>query len=365
MEEYLNRIYYDVKHPASYSSAPKLLKAVRREGREDVKLKDIEEWLRGQDAHTLHKPVRYNYPRNRVIVEGIDHQWDVDLMDMINLSKYNDGFAYVLIAIDVFSRYAWTVTLKTKRGKEVKEGIESLFSQGRKPALFRTDPGGEFVNKTLEKYLKDEDVVHVVTTSDKKANYVERLIRTIKAKMFRYFTQKQTYKYVDVMDEMVYSYNNTFHRTIKMTPAMVNHDNEEKLWKRQYVFPLMRKPPVKKRFKFSMGDDVRISHTRHPFTRDYKERWTGEIFKVTSRRMRENLPIYVLKDWNGDDIKGTFYQEELEKVTVNENTAYKIEKVLKKRKVKGEEQVLVRWLHWPPKFDSWISASEVKEYQSL
>ena len=364
MDEYLKRIYYDVKHPASYSSASKLLKAVRGEGRTDVKLKDIVAWLRGQDAHTLHKPVRYNYPRNRVIVDGIDHQWDVDLMDMINLSKYNDGYGYVLIAIDVFSRYAWTVALKTKRAKEVKEGVDTLFSRGRKPDLFRTDHGGEFVNKTLEKYLKDEDVVHVVTTSDKKANYVERLIRTLKAKMFRYFTQKQTYKYADVLDDLVDSYNNTFHRTIKTAPSLVNADNEETLWKRQYVVPHMRKV-ISKCFKLSVGDDVRISHTRHPFTRDYKERWTGEVFRVASRRMRDGLPIYVLKDWNGDGIKGTFYQEELEKVTVDENTAYKIEKVLKKRKVRGRDQILVRWLHWPKKFDSWIPASEVKEYQSL
>ena len=364
MDEYLKRIYYDVKHPGSYSSAPKLLKAARADGRKDVKLKDILLWLRGQDAHTLHKPVRYNYPRNRVIVDGIDHQWDVDLMDMINLSKYNDGYGYVLIAIDVFSRYAWTVLLKTKRSKDVKEGIEELFSQGRKPDLFRTDPGGEFVNKTLEKYLKDQDVVHVVTTSDKKANYVERLIRTLKAKMFRYFTQKQTYKYVDVMHDLVDSYNNTFHRTIKTAPALVNSDNEEMLWKRQYVIPHLRKPPTKK-FKLGVGDTVRISHTRHPFTRDYKERWTGEVFKIASRRMRDGLPIYVLKDWNGDAIKGTFYQEELEKVTVDENTAYKIEKVLKKRKVRGREQLLVRWLHWPKKFDSWIPASEIQDYQSL
>ena len=127
------------------------------------------------------------------------------------------------------------MALKSNRAEDVLKAIETLFSKDRKPELLRSDAGGEFVNEKLEKYLKHEDVVHIVTTSDKKANYVERLIRTIKAKMFRYFTQKQTYKYVDVLPELVSSYNNTYHRTIKMTPAAVNHANEGKLWTRLYL----------------------------------------------------------------------------------------------------------------------------------
>ena len=366
MEEYLKGIYYDVRHPASYSSAPKLLKAARADGRTDLKLKDVVEWLRSQDAHTLHQPVLYRFPRNRVVVEGIDDQWDVDLMDLGNLSKYNDGYAYVLTVIDVFSRYAWLVALKTKQSKDVLEGLKSVFKLGRKPTRMRTDPGGEFVNKKMEKYLKSVDVIHVVTSSEKKANYVERLIRTLKARMFRYFTRKQTYKYVDILQDLVKSYNDTFHRTIKMSPAQVNVDNEAMLWKRQYVIPLMRKPVKKGRtFKLDLGDHVRISHLRQPFTRDYKERWTGEVFVIRSRRMRKGLPVYALKDWYDEPITGTFYEEELKKVNVDENTAYKIEKVLKKRTSRGQRQVLVRWLHWPKKFDSWIPAADVKDYQSL
>ena len=364
--EYLKRIYYDVRHPASYSSAAKLVKAARVDGRKDVKLKDVKEWLRSQDAHTLHRPVSYRFPRNKVVVEGIDDQWDADLMDLGNLSKYNDGHAFVLTVIDVFSRYAWLVALKTKKSNEVLNGLKSVFKLGRKPRRLRTDPGGEFVNAVTKKYLKSVDVIHVVTRSEKKANYVERLIRTLKARMFRYFTSKQTYRYVDVLQDLVKSYNHTFHRTIKTSPAEVNDDNEDVLWRRQYVIPLSGKPPPKVgTFKLEVGDRVRISHLRQPFSRDYKQRWTGEVFVIGSRRMRDGLPVYSLKDWYDEPITGTFYEEELETVNVDENTSYKIEKVMKKRKVRGREQLLVRWLHWPVKFDSWIPADDVKDYQSL
>ncbi len=123
------------------------------------------------------------------------------------------------------------------------------------------------------------------------------------------------------------------------------------------------KPKAKRRFEYKVGDTVRISHLRQVFDKEYTQKWTGEIFKVKSRVFRQDIPVYRLRDWEGEDVDGTFYQSELQGVSVDENTAFKNETVLKKKTVGGQKQALVRWLHWPTKYDSWIPENEVKDYQ--
>ena len=102
-KKYLEKIYYDPKHPASYSIPKKLLKAIRAEGKRDISFGKIKKWLSSQDTHTSHHPSRKRFKRNVVHVDGIDEQWDMDLMDMTYVSKHNDGYQFILVAIDIFS----------------------------------------------------------------------------------------------------------------------------------------------------------------------------------------------------------------------------------------------------------------------
>ena len=95
--------------------------------------KQILEWLMVQDAFTLHKPVRRNFKRNCVLVSGIDEQWQLDLADMQSLKEYNDGYRYLLVCIDVFSKYAWVLPLKTKTGLVLVEAFKMILSSGREP----------------------------------------------------------------------------------------------------------------------------------------------------------------------------------------------------------------------------------------
>ena len=360
MDEYLASIYYDVKHPASYSGPSKLYKVVKAAGKEFT-LKQIKEWLKSQETYTLHRQARHKFPRNKVIVDGIDDQWDMDLMDMISLSKYNGGVRYVLVAIDIFSRYTWLRPLKSKQGKDVVSALESIFGEGRKPHKIRTDRGTEFLNHLVQKYLKNQEVIHFVTNNMVKANYAERVIKTLKRKIFMYFTKKQTYHYSDHLQDFVTSYNTTYHRSIKMRPADVNKENEVALWQHQYVEPYIKHKKKVSKFKFDVGDTVRVSHLRHTFMREYEEKWTGEIFIIVKRFKRGGLPIYKLKDYLDEPIQGTFYEQELQ--LVKEPEVYRIEKVLRTRKVKGKKQHLVSWAGWPSKYDSWIDDDEVKVYK--
>ena len=108
---------------------------------------------------------------------------------------------------------------------------------------------------------------------------------------------------------------------------------------------------------------MRVSRLKNVFDREYSQKWTGELFKVERRFRRTGLPIYVLEDWSGDSVEGTFYQQELQAVNVDENAVYSVEKILQRRTKKKRREVLVRWLNWPKKYDSWIPETEVRHYR--
>ena len=126
-----------------------------------------------------------------------------------------------LVVIDIFSRFLWEEPLKNKTGKEVVNGLKKIFSQGRKCKKLSSDRGSEFVNQTVKNYLKKENIYFFNTfNSNTKANFSERVIKTIRMKLFRFFTKNRTYRYIDNLKEIVQSYNNTPHSgLINITPS--------------------------------------------------------------------------------------------------------------------------------------------------
>jgi transposase InsO family protein len=117
----------------------------------------------GQNTYTLHKPVRKRGPRNPYTVTNIDDVWGMDLADLSSLSKYNNKYKYLLNVIDIFSRYAWSVTLKDKTGTSITTTLKSLF-QNRKPITIQSDKGTEFVNSSVQQYLKRQGVSFIRLT---------------------------------------------------------------------------------------------------------------------------------------------------------------------------------------------------------
>ena len=311
----------------------------------------------GQDTYTLHKPARRNFKRNRVIVGGIDEQWQMDLADMQSLKQYNDGYRYLLVCIEVFSKYAWIVPIKSKTGPDLVEAFKVILSSGRKPHKIMTDQGTEFFNKSFQTLLKNEDIQLFNTFNETKASIVERVIRTFKTKMWRYFTAKKTMRYLDMLPDLVYSYNHSEHRSIGRPPALVNSENEDEVFRTLYRNVLDNVQPVK--YKFKIGDQVRISKIKRKFEKGYLPNYSKEIFTV-SKKVPRNPPVYKLKDYDGEELKGTFYDKELQKV-IKHDDMYEVEKILKKRGKGKNVQYLVKWSGYPDKFNSWVSASEINK----
>ena len=174
--------------------------------------------------------------------------------------------------------------------------------------------------------------------------------------MFRYFTHKQSYIYVKDLQKFANSYNKIYHRTIGMPPDKVTKGKETNVWWKMYwsksVKPEKKTKKVRKPFRFKVCDKVRLTYIRNPFTREYDEKWTGEIFKISQKILRDGLPVYRLKNFHDEEIKGTFYQSELQKVDVNDDDMWKIEKIVKTRGKVRNKHYFVRWLHWPKTFNS-------------
>lgn len=339
--------YFSPGHPGSLGGVNRLVRASKRR-REEVR-----DWLKKLDTFTLHKPIRQKFRRMRVVVAGIDSQWQADLVDVVKLSRFNNGFKYLLTLIDVFSKYAWVVPIKNKTGSSLVEAFEKILKDGnRHPAKLQTDRGKEFVNKLFQNWLKKQKIEFFTTFNDEtKASVVERFNRTLKDRLWRHFTHTSKSRYIDILDQVVESYNNSYHRSIKTTPSSVNTGNEERVWESLYG---ATSPPVKS-WKFKVGDPVRIAVTRAKFKKGYLPNWSKEIFYVKSRR-RTTPHTYTLIDYNDERIEGSFYEQELQIV---EKELFTIERVIQRRKRRGMSQLLIKWADYPDSFNSWVDAKDV------
>lgn len=347
-EKILHELYYNIKKSSLaftsreniFRGAKKLLPALKR--------KDVDLWFEKQLTYTLHKPVRYNFPRNKTIVMSINDQWQADLCDMTSKKNYNDGYTFLLTCIDCFSKRAWAVPLLNKTAEEIIKGLQWIIETSKKsPKRLQTDKGTEFINVKVQSFLKKYNIHFFTTNGEKKASIVERLNRTLKLRMFKFFTANNTYRYIDVLQSIVDGYNDTYHRSIKMKPNKVRKIHQPLIRERLYG-----NTRAVKKYKYELDDRVRISKNRQVFDKGYLPFWTEEIFTIRRREYRLNEVVYYLSDFNGENVQGGFYEKEIQKV--QELDEYRIETVLRTKKSKGKTLYLVKWKGWSDKFNSWI-----------
>ena len=288
-----------------------------------------------QLANELHKPIIKKFKRRIVIANNVDNIWSADLVEIIPFAKYNKGYEYILMVIDLFSRYGWAVPLKTKTGVEVANAFKSLLKE-HKPAMLWSDHGKEFWNKHVDNVLKKNNIKLYTTENEEKASVVERWNRTIKTKMFKYFTANNTKNYIDKLDDLIKLYNNTYHRSLGCTPSQARQPAYY-----QQVFDNLYAKRIQERKqtpKFKVGDYVRIIKKKEIFEKRFTPNWTEELFTIKTVK-KTKPPTYTIQDLRGEPIVGSFYKKELQKS--NQQT-YRIEKVIRKRTRNGESESLVK-----------------------
>ena len=209
-------------------------------------------------ADELHKPIIRKFIERKVYSQFKDNIWGVDLADMQSLSRKNKGIKYILCAIDLFSKYAFVIPLKDKKGISIVNAFNKIIKQSnRKPSEIWLDQGGEFYNNVFEKWLSDNDIIMYSTYNEGKSVVAERFIRTLKNKLYKHMTATGEKIYYDVLDDVVNKYNNTKHSTIKMKPIDVGDNN-----KRVYIDEHNEKDS-----RFNVGDRVRISKFKNIFAK--------------------------------------------------------------------------------------------------
>ena len=173
-------------------------------------------------SNELHKPIIKKFNKREVYSSFKDNIWGVDLADMQLLSKFNKGFRFLLCVIDIFSKYAWVIPLKDKKGISIVNAFQIIFKKSnRKPNKIWVDKGSEFYNNSFKKWLKDNDIEMYSTNNEGKSVIAERFIRTLKNKIYKYMTSISKNVYIDKLDDIVKKYNNTYHTSIKIKPVDV------------------------------------------------------------------------------------------------------------------------------------------------
>ena len=340
----MEETYFDVKKVGSFCGVRPLAKETKST------LKKTRQWLSGVDAYTLHRPYRLHFRHRRTYAKGIDDLWQADLADMTSLSRHNDGKKFLLTIVDVFSKMAWCVPLPNKSGATLTNAFASVIAGQRRPLYLQTDKGTEFLNASFQKLLRDSGIKFYTSENDEiKASVVERFNRTLKTRLYRFFTWSASYRYVDALNDIIDSYNRSYHRSIRMAPANVSVENEDEV--RAILYPPKRPQP--KKYPFSVGDRVRLRQSRRPFLKGYLPCWSEEIF-IVQTVVPTDPPTYRIVDLDREVIKGGFYAQELQKVfKADDDNTFKVEKVLKTRTVGDKKEYYVKWLGYPSKFNSW------------
>ena len=202
----------------------------------------------------------------------------------------------------MYSKYAFVIPLKDKKGISIVNVFDKITRQSeRKPNKIRVDQGSEFYNNNFKKWLSDNNIIMYSTYNEGKSVVAERFIRTLKNKLYKHMTATGKNVYYDVLDDVVNKYNSTKYSTIKMKPIDVE-DN-----KRAYI-----EEHNEEDTRFKVGDRVRISKFKNIFAKGYTPNWSKEIFIVD--KINDTVPYTCnIKDLNDEEIKGSFYDRELQK----------------------------------------------------
>lgn len=361
----MKRRFYDFEnHPKTAFTGNKklLVKGAKNK-------KKASDWLSRQTAFNLHVPApsrKGAYRRTKTVAGGLDFQWQVDLSDMQSLKKYNNGFAYILNAVDVLSRYAWSRPLKTKEGSEVARALEDIFTESGRHPLYhlQSDLGKEFFNKKV-KALASKYKFEQFHTADRevKCALVERLNKTLKQLIWRYFSWSNTRQWIKVLPHLVKGYNLRPHSAHGLPPASVTVENQDEVFQTLYPQHTQKEQEkIKKDYKkIGVGDYVLLLTDPGPiFRKGFLPKWSREPFQVWKRVVKTPRAVFYLRDLSGEDVTGSWLSDQLQRIDQPPKDRL-IEKVLKKQ----GGRALVKWMGYDNKWNSYITLAELKRYHDI
>lgn len=369
--------YVQLAHPTAYGGLSKIKHFYGKK----KTLEEIKSSLANVNSYTLHREIKKPKNVNPYFIYQKRELIQMDLIQMkkwnkINLTQHNKQHNYILTAIDVYTRKAWVCPILRKKGDSTLEAIKLIFKQiGPDLDKLMIDNGTEFCNKNVKAYLKRRNIKVIYTKTALKCVFVERFNRTIQQLIYKYMTQNNTYTYIDVLQQLLSTYNNRIHRSLKYS---ING-------KSQYLTPNQAEDPKyysilsdihttkynkiinknkNKKPNYRVGDFVRIAKEKTVFSRSYLEQFKDEIFEIIKINTRLPVTTYILRSVEHlDEIEGGFYPGEIQKLG---RDIFKIEKIISELKNRRGQitHYFVKWIGFNKKFNSYISVVDFeKKYQ--
>ena len=288
--ENLNQIYHNIKSTPSYS-------------------RKIIEFLRQNPTSSLHKQVRKKFPTRRIVVY---FPYQTIMSDLIDYSHHkmpfaNNGYRYIMVFVCCFSKMAWAEPLRRKTGIESALAIEKVLQRMKEvPQNMVTDKGLEYYDHRVRALFTRFGINHYSITGRHKACIAERFIRTLKGRFEKYFWYSKKKRWIDVLQQFIDNYNQSYHRSIKMAPDEVNENNREQVFKT--LFPNNK---VKTKPRLKQGDRVRILKEKNIFEKGYTRSWSIEIYKIREAISENNIDYYKVEDLDGNILSRHRYFWEL------------------------------------------------------
>ena len=298
--EKLDKLYTDPDFPTAYSG-------------------NLRQFLLQKESLSRHKRRIFKFKRRKIKVNGPYTLIQADAIFYRNYARQNKGYKYILVVVDCFSRKNWCRPMRTTTADECAKNIENILrSMPYTPSQFASDQGNEFNSKhpAIFNTLVDKYGMLMFTLKGPhKASIVERFIRTLKSRIERYFTEQNTVKWVDILPKISEGLNNSYQRSIGMTPNEVNFKTRSKVF--ENLYGAMGPPTL---CKFKIGDRVRIPLNKDIFDKGYSVSWSKEIYKIFDKRTDGEVCYYYIRSLDGSEVPGKrfFYEEELNLVLRNE-----------------------------------------------
>ena len=258
------------------------------------------------------KGPKRNYATNKADVYHIDDIWSLDILDLKDYGpENNNNYRYVLVIIDNFSKYGWTIPLKNKNAQTIKDSFENiLLSSKRKPNLIETDRGKDFYNNNFQDFLNKNDIKHYSRNSSYVAVFAERFNRTIRGLIKRPVFEKSDANWIGVLPIITKQYNDRIHSSTKLTPIQASLKKNE-----GYVYKNLLDKRKKVKPKFQINDLVRTADLKKTFSEGDTTNWSYKLYKITEI-INDTIPSYRI-----DNLKERYNEFLLKKteLTLKEN----------------------------------------------
>ena len=236
------------------------------------------------------KPPKKYYPTNKTDVYHIDDIWSLDILDLKDYGPENNKrYRYVLVVIDNFSKYGWTVPLKNKNAITIKDSFENiLISSERKPNLIETDRGKEFYNNIFQDFLIKNNIKLYSRNSSYGAVFAERFNRTIRDLLKKIVFERGDANWIDVLPTITKQYNNRIHSSTKLTPIQASLKTNE-----GFVYKNLLDKRKKVKPKFQINDLVRTADLKRTFSKGDTTNWSYKLYKI-KEIINDTIPSYTI-----------------------------------------------------------------------